>query len=68
MDDRVLLAALSKLHEREALPASQFTVAQRAVLDQFIRQTGAVRCQRQGRGDVLLTRVEKYPDFEVSAR
>ena len=52
MDDRVLLAALSKLHEREALPASQFTVAQRAVLDQFVRQTGAVRCQRQGRGDV----------------
>ena len=46
MDDRVLLAALSKLHEREALPASQFTVAQRAVLDQFVRQTGAVRCQR----------------------
>lgn len=52
MDDRVLLAALSKLHGREALPASQFTVAQRTVLDQFVRQTGAVRCQRQGRGDV----------------
>ncbi len=52
MNDKVLLAALSKLHGKDALPASQFTVAQRNVLDQFARQTGAVSCQRQGRGDV----------------
>jgi hypothetical protein len=52
MNEKVLLAALSKLHGKDALPASQFTVAQRNVLDQFARQTGAVSCQRQGRGDV----------------
>lgn len=51
MDDKVLLAALAKLHAEPELPASQFTAAQRSVLDRFARQTGAVRSQRQGRGE-----------------
>ena len=50
--DRTLRAALLKLHGQQALPASQFTAAQRSALDRFVRQTGAVSCQRQGRGDV----------------
>lgn len=50
--DRTLRAALLKLHAQAALPASQFTAAQRSALDRFARQTGAVTCQRQGRGDV----------------
>lgn len=50
--DRPLRAALLKLHDKEALPASQFSAAQRIALDRFARQTGAVSCQRQGRGDV----------------
>lgn len=47
-----LRAALLKLQSNESVPASQFTQAQRLALDRFARQTGAVRCQRQGRGDV----------------
>ena len=54
MDDKVLLAALRKLHARTPLPASQLTAAQRRELDRFARQTGAVSCQRQGRGDCYL--------------
>jgi hypothetical protein len=54
MDDKVLLAALLKLHARTPLPASQLTAAQRRELDRFARQTGAVSCQRQGRGDCYL--------------
>jgi len=50
--DRTLRAALVKLHGQQTLPASQFTAAQRSALDRFARQTGAVICQRQGRGDV----------------
>ncbi len=50
--DRILRAALLKLHGQQSLPASQFTAAQRSALDRFARQTGAVICQRQGRGDV----------------
>ncbi len=50
--DRTLRAALLKLHGQPTLPASQFTPAQRSALDRFARQTGAVTCQRQGRGDV----------------
>jgi len=50
--DRTLRAALLKLHDKEALPVSQFTTVQRSALDRFARQTGAVSCQRQGRGDV----------------
>ncbi len=50
--DRALRAALHKLHDHQSLPASQFTTAQRSALDRFARQTGAVTCQRQGRGDV----------------
>ncbi len=52
MTDQALRAALLKLHARSPLPASQFTPAQRSALDRFARQTGAVDCQRQGRGDV----------------
>lgn len=52
MDDKVLLAALAKLQGQAELPASQFTAAQRSVLDRFARQTGAVRSQRQGRGEI----------------
>lgn len=50
--DRPLHAALLKLHGQQSLPASQFTAAQRSALDRFARQTGAVSCQRQGRGEV----------------
>lgn len=50
--DRTLRAALLKLQGKGALPASQFTPAQRSALDRFARQTGAVSCQHQGRGDV----------------
>lgn len=50
--DRTLRAALLKLHRQSTLPVSQFTPAQRSALDDFARQTGAVICQRQGRGDV----------------
>jgi hypothetical protein len=52
MDDRILRAALLKLHGKATLPASQFTRAQREVLDRFARQTGALICQQQGRGDL----------------
>lgn len=49
--DRALRTALLKLHGQEAVPASAFSAAQRKALDQFARQTGALTCQRQGRGD-----------------
>ena len=52
MADQALRAALLKLQVKSPLPASQFTSAQRMALDQFARQTGAVNCLRQGRGDV----------------
>jgi len=52
MTDQALRAALLKLHSKGSVPASQFTPAQRNALDRFARQTGAVSCQRQGRGDV----------------
>ena len=53
MTDQALRAALLKLHSKGSVPASQFTPAQRNALDRFARQTGAVSCQRQGRGDVF---------------
>ena len=52
MTEQALRAALLKLQGKSPLPASQFTSAQRMALDQFARQTGAVNCLRQGRGDV----------------
>ncbi len=52
MVDSALRAALLKLQAQSPLASSQFTSTQRQVLDRFARQTGAVRCQRQGRGDV----------------
>jgi hypothetical protein len=52
MTDQALRAALLKLQGKSPLPASHFTPAQRSALDRFARQTGAVNCQRQGRGDV----------------
>lgn len=52
MTDQALRAALLKLQGKSPTPASQFTPAQRHALDRFARQTGAVNCQRQGRGDV----------------
>ena len=52
IDDRVLLAALLKLHAAGSLPASQCTPSQRKKLDLFARQTRAISCQRQGRGEV----------------
>lgn len=54
MTKQTLRAALLKLQGRSSVPTSQFTSAQRSVLDQFARQTGAVNCQRQGRGDVYV--------------
>lgn len=50
MNDKVLLAALLKLHDKHELPASQFPASQRSALDRFSRQTGALISQRQGRG------------------
>jgi len=51
MTDQALRAALLKLQSKGSVPASQFTPAQRHALDRFARQTGAVKCNRQGRGD-----------------
>lgn len=52
MMERTLRTALLKLQGKGLVPASQFTTAQRSALDRFSRQTGAVNCQRQGRGDL----------------
>lgn len=52
MTDQTLRAALLKLQNKGSVPASQFTLAQRNALDRFARQTGAVSCQRLGRGEV----------------
>lgn len=54
MMDQALRAALLKLQGKSPLPSSLFTSTQRKVLDRFARQTGAVSCQRQGRGDVYV--------------
>lgn len=75
MMDETLRAALLKLEGNGSVPASQFTPAQRSTLDRFARQTGAVICQRQGRGDVYricdqalfeVHRVELSPQVEPS--
>ena len=75
MTDQTLRAALLKLQGNGSVPASQFTPAQRSALDRFARQTGAVNCQRQGRGDVYrvcdqalfdIHRVELSPQVEPS--
>lgn len=65
--DRTLRAALLKLHGQQALPASHFTAAQRSALDRFARQTGAVICQRQGRGDVYRISDPRLFDIHLSA-
>lgn len=52
MSEQTLRAALLKLQGKSSVPASQFTTTQRNALDRFVRQTGAVSCHRQGRGDV----------------
>lgn len=65
--DRTLRAALLKLHGQQALPASYFTAAQRSALDRFARQTGAVTCQRQGRGDVYRVSDPRLFDIHLSA-
>lgn len=54
MDERALRAALLKLRLADSVPASQFSQSQRLALDRFARQTGAVLCQRKGRGDIYL--------------
>jgi len=64
--DTILRAALHKLHEQKTLAASHFTPAQRQALDRFGRQTGAVQCQRQGRGDVY--RIAKAQILEQHLR
>ena len=66
MTDQVLRAALLKLHAKSPLPASHFTPAQRSALDRFARQTGAVQCQRQGRGDVY--RISDAVVFDAHVR
>lgn len=63
MDDKVLLAALVKFLGKAELPASQFTTIQRNSLDCFARQTGALSCQRQGRGETY--RVVNLALFET---
>ncbi len=65
--DRTLRTALLKLHGQQALPASYFTAAQRSALDRFARQTGAVICQRQGRGDVYRVSDPRLFDIHLSA-
>lgn len=65
--DRTLRSALLKLHGQQTLPASQFTAAQRSALDRFVRQTGAVTCQRQGRGDVYRVSDPRLFDIHLSA-
>ena len=66
MADQALRAALLKLQGKSTLPASQFTAAQRMALDQFARQTGAVNCLRQGRGDVYSVCDQAVFDAHVS--
>lgn len=65
--DRTLRAALLKLAGQQILPASHFTAAQRSALDRFARQTGAVICQRQGRGDVYRVSDPRLFDIHLSA-
>lgn len=65
--DRSLRAALLKLHGQQSLPASQFTAAQRGALDRFARQTGAVTCQRQGRGDIYRVNDPRLLEIHLSA-
>lgn len=65
--DRILRAALLRLHGKDAVPASQFTAAQRTALDRFARQTGAVSCQRQGRGDVYRVSDPRLFDTHLAA-
>lgn len=64
--DRTLRAALLKLRGRQSMPASQFTATQRSALDRFARQTGAVTCQRQGRGDVYFVSDPRLFDIHLS--
>ena len=66
MTEQALRAALLKLQGKSTLPASQFTAAQRMALDQFARQTGAVNCLRQGRGDVYSVCDQAVFDAHVS--
>ena len=65
--DRTLRTALLKLHGQQALPASYFTAAQRSALDRFARQTGAVICLRQGRGDVYRVGDPQLFDIHLGA-
>lgn len=65
MTDQPLRAALLKLQGKGSLPASQFTAAQRGALDRFARQTGAISCQRQGRGDVYCVSNQSLFDAHV---
>jgi hypothetical protein len=67
MDDKTLLAALVRLHGNGELPASQFTTAQRSALDRFARQTAAVSCQRQGRGDIYKIANSTLFDMHLTA-
>lgn len=52
MSERLLRLALQKFQPTGRVSSSQLTPTQRAVLDEFARQTGAINCVRQGRGDV----------------
>lgn len=61
--DRDLRRALLKLHQAPSLPASQFSDAQRRALDEFARQTKAVSCQPQGRGEIY--RVSDQERFQI---
>ena len=65
--DRTLRAALLKLHGQPSLQASQVTAAQRSALDRFARQTGAITCQRQGRGDIYRISDPRLFDTHLSA-
>lgn len=67
MAKQALRSALLKLQGNSFLPASQFTGTQRGALDRFARQTGAVICQRQGRGDVYRVSDPRLFDIHLSA-
>lgn len=66
MTDQPLRAALLKLQAKRSAPASQFTPTQRSALDRFARQTGAINCQRQGRGDVYCISDQSLFDAHVA--
>lgn len=65
MNNRILRLALLRLQTKGRVAVSQFTSSQRAALDEFAKQTGAVRCERQGRGDVYCINDQSVFDIHL---